>query len=82
MPSRWWGCVIPKRHARRAVSRNMLRRQIRAAVQRHEVELDPGLWLVRLRQPFATKTFVSADSPALRRAAATELDQLLMRAGR
>jgi ribonuclease P protein component len=49
----WLGCVVPKRHAPRAVTRNSLRRQIRTAVQRHQDVLQEGLWLVRLRRPFA-----------------------------
>ena len=81
LESGWWlGSVLPKRHAPRAVTRNMLRRQIRAAMQRHLDRLPPGLWLVRLRQPFAHKQFVSADSPPLRAAASGELDRLFQRA--
>ena len=77
----WLGNVIPKRHAARSVTRNMLRRQVRAAMERHVQSLRPGLWLVRLRQPFARKTFASADSKALRSAASAELDRLFARAG-
>jgi ribonuclease P protein component len=76
----WLGTVVPKRHARHSVTRNMLRRQVRGAMLRHENQLRPGLWLVRLRLPFAASTYVSADSPALRRATALELDGLLSRA--
>jgi ribonuclease P protein component len=82
VPGHWCGSVIPKRHARRAVTRNLLRRQIRAAVQRYQAGLDRGLWLVRLRQPFSAKTYASADSRALRAAVASELDQLLAQASR
>jgi ribonuclease P protein component len=78
----WLGQMLPKRHAARAVTRNLLRRQVRAAVTRHEARLAPGLWLVRLRRPFAAADFRSAASQALRRAAASELDQLFARAGR
>jgi ribonuclease P protein component len=77
---RWLGQVLPKRHAPRSVTRNLLRRLVRAAVQRHETRLGPGMWLVRLRQPFATATYRSADSAALRLCAADELDRLLSRA--
>jgi len=77
----WLGSVIPKRHAARSVTRNMLRRQVRAAMERHVQGLRPGLWLVRLRQPFARKAFVSADSAALRSVASAELDRLFARAG-
>ncbi len=76
---RWLGCVVPKRHARRSVTRSTLKRQIRAAVQRHEQHLPPGLWVVRLRQPFAPLQYPSADSQALRAAARDELEQLLAR---
>lgn len=76
----WLGHVIPKRHAARSVTRNMLRRQVRAAMERHCERLQPGLWLVRLRQPFDKTAFVSADSAALRSAAAAELDRLFERA--
>ena len=76
----WLGCVIPKRHAARSVTRNMLRRQIRAALERHQDRLQSGLWLVRLRRTFATAAFRSADSRALRGGAALELDRLLAQA--
>lgn len=77
----WLGNVMPKRHAARSVMRNMLRRQVRAAMERHILRLRPGMWLVRLRQPFPKTAYVSADSAALRSAAATELDRLFERAG-
>lgn len=77
---RWLGCVVPKRHARRSVTRSMLKRQIRAVATRHESGLPPGLWLVRLRSPFAPAQFPSADSAALRAAARAELEQLFARA--
>ena len=77
---RWIGCVVPKRHARRAVTRNLLRRQIRASFERHDATLPGGLWLVRLRGVFATTEFTSARSTALAQAARAELDGLLSRA--
>jgi ribonuclease P protein component len=76
----WIGCVVPKRHARRAVTRSLLKRQIRGVFDRHASQLPAGQWLVRLRQPFAKAEFVSASSEALRRAARDELDGLLVRA--
>ena len=77
----WIGCVVPKRHARRAVTRNLLKRQIRASFVRHADRLPGGMWLVRLRAGFATTEFVSARSAALAEAARLELDGLLCRAG-
>jgi ribonuclease P protein component len=73
----WLGCIVPKRHARRAVTRSLLKRQIRAAFERHAAALPGGLWLVRLRAPFSATEFVSARSPRLASAARTELDRLL-----
>ena len=76
----WIGCVVPKRHARRSVTRNLLKRQIRASFERHATLLPGGLWLVRLRVGFAATEFISARSTALAVAARTELDALLSRA--
>jgi ribonuclease P protein component len=72
----WLGCILPKRHARRAVTRNSLERQIHAAAQRHESEMPCGLWLVRLHRPFAVGEYPSADSQALRTSARAELERL------
>ena len=77
---RWIGCVVPKRHARRAVTRNLLKRQIRASFERHAAQLPGGLWLVRLRAGFPVAQFVSARSTALAQAARAELDGLLAQA--
>jgi ribonuclease P protein component len=78
----WLGCLVPKRHARRAVTRSLLKRQMRAAAQRHADALAPGLWLLRLRNGFATSQFPSAGSQALREAARQELDALLQGRGK
>ena len=75
----WLGCVVPKRHARRAVTRSLLKRQIRASFERHAIHLPRGLWLVRLRAGFAATEFISARSIALAQAARAELDGLLSR---
>jgi ribonuclease P protein component len=76
----WLGSVIPKRHARRSVTRNLLRRQIRAVMGDRLDRLPPGLWLVRLRTPFDRQLFASAASAALRQAARAELQHLFDRA--
>ena len=76
----WLGVVVPKRHARRAVTRNLLKRRIRLAMARHLQALAPGLWLVRLRAPFGREKFPSAASAALQAAADSELEQLFARA--
>ena len=78
----WLGAVVPKRCARRAVTRTLIKRQIRAAVERHAAVLASGLWVVRLRAPFDRTVFRSAASEALRAAARDELDTVLARAAR
>ena len=77
---RWLGMIVPKRHARRATTRNLLRRQIRDAMTRHQASLAHGIWLVRLRAPFDPRGFESAAPAVLRSAARAELDSLLSRA--
>ena len=77
----WVGLVIPKRHAKRSVTRQLLKRQIRAAFAERP-GMPPGLWVVRLRSPFDRQKFPSAASDALRSAARAELAQLLDRAMR
>lgn len=74
---RWAGCVVPKRHAKRAVTRTLVKRQMRAALARHAERLAPGLWLVRLRSPFGSAQFPSAASDALRQTLRAELDTLI-----
>jgi ribonuclease P protein component len=76
----WLGTVVPKRHAKRAVTRNLVKRQMRAAVERHAAGLAGGLWVLRLRLPFDRKQFSSAASDALRGAVRAELDAVLLRA--
>jgi ribonuclease P protein component len=79
-PPLWIGAVVPKRHARRAVTRSLIKRQIYAATERYRDRLAPGLWIVRLRAPFDPGRFASAASSALRLAARSELDALLVAA--
>jgi ribonuclease P protein component len=75
--SAWVGAVVPKRYAKRATTRSLLKRQIYAATVRHRARLVPGLWIVRLRAPFDPARFISAASAALRHEARSELDALL-----
>ena len=76
-PARQFGMIIPKRHARHAVTRNLLKRQIREVLRRHADSWPPGCWLVRLRLPFDARLFRSAASRPLREAARDELESLL-----
>lgn len=76
----WVGWVVPKRHAKRAVTRNLIKRQLRAAVVRHAPELPGGLWVLRLRSAFDPHHFRSPASDPLRECAREEIDELLRRA--
>lgn len=78
--SQWLGLVVPKRHARRAVTRTLIKRQMRAAMAEGAAALAPGLWVLRLKSGFDLRTFPSAASDALRRSARAELRQLIDRA--
>jgi ribonuclease P protein component len=69
------GVIAPKRHARRAVTRNLIKRQVREAVRKSP--LPAGSWLVRLRGPFDPQRCRSAAAPALRVLVRAELDELL-----
>ena len=77
MTELWLGLVVPKRHAKRAVTRTLLKRHIRAAVSHVAAVLAPGLWVVRLRMPFDRQEFVSAASDQLARVARDELAALM-----
>ena len=78
--SGWWlGLVVPKRHARRAVTRSLIKRQMREALRRHQQHLPPGQWVLRLRAPIDTRQFPSAASDALRAVVRAELEKLLGR---
>ena len=72
----WLGCVVPKRHARRAVTRSLIKRQIRAVFTEAAGLLPPGLWVVRLRPPVDRKQFPSAASEPLKALVRAELLQL------
>jgi len=76
--TQWLGCVVPKRHARRAVTRSLIKRQMRSVFESHAAALPSGLWLLRLSQGFAVAEFVSAQSDALTRAVRSELQHLLL----
>lgn len=73
---RWLGTVVPKRHARRSVTRSLMKRQIHAAFERQD-RLPAGLWVIRLRAAFDLKRFPSAASQALRLSVRQELDGML-----
>ena len=75
------GAIVPKRWAHRAVTRNLIKRQIRQAMLAHPPPLSDGLAvLVRQRAAFDPSRFVSASSSMLRAAVRQELAELLAKA--
>lgn len=78
----WMGALVPKRWARRAVTRNAIKRQIYAVSATLESDLPTAAHVVRLRVGFDRARFVSATSDALKRAVRDELEQLFGQAMR
>ena len=76
----WVGALIPKRWAKRAVTRNAIKRQIYAVSSDLESSLPQAAHVVRLRSAFDRAAFPSASSDALKQAVRRELQQLFARA--
>ena len=76
----WLGLVVPKKHARRAATRNLIKRQMRAVMASAGAALPAGLWVLRLKAPFDRQVFTSPASAPLLHAARDELQLLLQRA--
>lgn len=74
------GMVVPKRHARRAVTRNLIKRQMRAQVRERLPDLPGGEWVLRLRAGIDRKAYPSAASESLQQILRGELDGLLREA--
>lgn len=74
--------LVPKRHAKRAVTRNLIRRQMREAVHQAGATASSGKLLLRLRAPFDSARYRAAASTALRDAVRQELQSLLAQRGR
>ncbi|MFO1265119.1 MAG: ribonuclease P protein component [Rhodoferax sp.] len=76
----WVGAMVPKRWARRAVTRNAIKRQIYAVSSTFESRLTEAAHVVRLRAAFDRTQFPSASSDALKHSVRDELIQLFTRA--
>ena len=72
--------MVPKRWAKRAVTRNTIKRQVYTVSQEFEASLGCAAHVVRLRSGFDRQRFVSATSDALKAAVRGELQQLFTRA--
>ncbi len=67
------GVICPKRWAKRAVTRNTIKRQIYAVSSELAFQLPPSCLVVRLASGFAREQFKSATSPALKAVVRHEL---------
>ena len=72
----WMGAIVPKRWARRAVTRNAIKRQIDVVSLDFEARLPAAVHVVRLRAGFDKALVPSATSVPLKRAVRAELQQL------
>ena len=76
----WIGAMVPKRWAKRAVTRNAIKRQIYTVSAEFSHLYPQAAFVVRLRSSFSRTEFVSAVSDLLKQAVRTEV-QALMQAG-
>ncbi len=74
------GALVPKRWARRAVTRNAIKRQIYTVSASLSVGLPMAAHVVRLRSGFDRARYMSASSDALKRAVREELQTLFANA--
>ena len=74
------GIVVPKRYAALAVTRNMLKREIRAGAGRYAPEVGTGICIVRLRASIDQGQSSPTGPKRLRDAVRIELDALLAKA--
>lgn len=76
----WIGAMVPKRWAKRAVTRNAIKRQIYTVSAAFSQIYPQAAFVVRLRGSFPRTEFVSAVSEQLRQAVRNEIE-ILMHAG-
>ena len=71
--------MVPKRWAKRAVTRNAIKRQVYTLGAELLPKLVPAVFLVRLRKEFSRQQFQSAVSTQLKDAVRTEVLSLMQR---
>jgi len=69
--------MAPKRWAKRAVTRNAIKRQIYTVSASLKHFPPPAAYLIRLRREFSRKDYPSANSTALKEAVRAELLMLM-----
>ena len=68
--------MVPKRWAKRAVTRNTIKRQIYAVSAGFSPQDDQAAFVVRLRRDFSKQEFHSASSDLLKQTVRAELQSL------
>jgi ribonuclease P protein component len=74
----WMGAMVPKRWAKRAVTRNAIKRQIYTVSADFSPKQRQAAYVVRLRRDFSRKVYLSASSDQLKQAVRTELVALML----
>ena len=74
------GLIIPKRFARSAVTRSLIKRRCRAQISAFIPELPVGCWIIRLKRPIDSKQWKSSSSPELKKFISMELQSLFSKA--
>ncbi len=78
----WIGAMVPKRWAKRAVTRNAIKRQIYTVSADFSPKQRQAAFVVRLRRDFSRKVYLSASSDLLMQAVRTELLTLMQEGSR
>lgn len=74
----WIGAMVPKRWAKRAVTRNAIKRQIYTVSADFSNQYPTAAFLVRLRRDFSRKEFISAISEPLKQLVRAEVQALML----
>jgi len=78
-PGLWLGAMVPKRWAKRSVTRHAIKRQMYVVAQEMLPEQDCAAYLLRLRSGFSRQQFHSSSSDLLKQAVRAELASLMTR---
>ena len=73
----WMGAMVPKRWAKRAVTRNAIKRQIYTVSAVFSPQHRQAAFVVRLRRDFSRKVYLSASSDQLKQVVRSELLSLM-----
>lgn len=76
VPDTWVGAMTPKRWAKRAVTRNTIKRKIYLVANDFKEFFPLAAFIVRLRRDFSREEFASASSIPLKQTIQSEILQL------